>query len=246
MEEVNLKYPIVIACSMVSLAASGPQRLFLHYKYSAGLLPMTNEILVKDGLVYRLASGTRQDSVPCKTASLRPKEIRELVKRLDAGDLKPTQSDPDFICEGNRSLSITTNRKALAIRESCKIKKEMADKAIDSAMDAFSNYLVGIVERQNKPCDDGYYFRLLKLDSASMDAKSCEVNGKSISKRDLDQIGIDGYLSESMEFPAFPLKFMGDSLGAKALGGRTFQVGPSCFEIEMTRRIGQDAKAVKK
>jgi hypothetical protein len=245
MEEVKLNYPIVIALSLVTLAASSPQKLFLHYRYSAGIVPMTSEILVKDSLVYRLVSGKRQDPVPCKTASLRPGEIRELLRRLDASDLMPTRSDPDFICEGSRSLLITTKRKSLAIHESCKIKKEMADKAIDSTMDAFSNYLVGIIERQNRLCDEGYYYSLRKSDSASMAAKGCAVNGKSISNRELNQIGINGFLSEPVDFPAFPFKFPGDSSSAKALGGRTFQVGPSCFEIEMTR-YGKDAKAAAK
>ena len=220
---------------MVSLAAYKPQKIFLHYRYSPGPLPVSSEILVKDSLVYRLVADRRQDSVPCRTTPLRPGEIRELVRRLEANDLTPTQSDPDFICEGTRSLWITTDRKTLAIHESCKIKKGMTDKAIDSAMDAFSNYLVGIIERRNKPCEEGYYFNLRKPDSATMDAERCAVNGNPISKRELIRTGIDKYLPESMEFPAFPHKYTGDSVSAKALGGRRIQIGRSCFEIEMSR-----------
>lgn len=235
MQEVKLKYAIAIAFSLVSLAASNPQKILLHYSYSAGLFPMSSEILVKDSLVYRLVADRRQDSVPCRTTLLQPAEIRELVRRLDANDLTPTQSDPDYTCEGTRSLLITTDRKTLAIHESCKIKKGTADKSIDSTMDAFSNYLVGILERRNKPCEDGHYFNLRKVDASAKDTKRCAAIGNSISRQELNRAGIGEHLSESMDFPAFPLKFRGDSLSAKGLRGRIFQVGPSCFEIEVTR-----------
>ena len=132
----------------------GRPEVFIAYKF-LGPHSRRSEITLDGNRLFKLSNEGDGDASACHARLLTDADINALVKRDGLFRMRPTADDSDFSCEGSRSLFMKVDARSIRLHEACKPKKDKADSAIDRAMDSLSNYLSGLVERDNEKCPDG-------------------------------------------------------------------------------------------
>jgi hypothetical protein len=144
--------PLFFLVACVFASADAPD-ISVHYRYS-GPGGRKSEIILEKTLLYRVATEGKPDSLICRSAILKPEDSRELLKRVGRFQVRTTVDDSNYECAGSRSMSIRLGAESIRLHEACKPRKTGMDSAVDRAMDSLSNFLSGMVERDNAKCPE--------------------------------------------------------------------------------------------
>jgi hypothetical protein len=144
--------PLLLLVACVFASADAPD-IAVHYGFS-GPGGRKSEIILEKAFLYRIATEGKSDSLVCRSAILKPGDSKELLKRVGRFRVMTTVDDSNYECAGSRFMSIRLGAESIRLHEACKPRKTGMDSAVDRAMDSLSNFLSGIVERDNEKCPE--------------------------------------------------------------------------------------------
>ncbi|GEM_PF-5084706 len=138
----------------ICIGSSGSPDVTIHYNF-LGPHARRSEISLQNNRLFKISIEGEGQAPVCQSRDLTDADILALLKRDGLFKMRPTADDSDYACEGSRTLSMQVDSRSVRLREACKPRKDRADSAVDLAMDSLSNYLSGLVERDNEKCPEG-------------------------------------------------------------------------------------------